>query len=374
MDEQIAQAASKFFFKKKAAYEAVADLTRRLESEKESLLAEQAKTSKAYEEYKQIIEPFEQRLKELESKAQQVRSEQRTLASETIEKLNKHILEAQLTVPKLKPGVTDSLFETDETNGRTRRDSFSIRSGVSKPFLVERREDSTLDGWYYWVFLVNIPAELEGTQSDSVLKNAYRNWKSLAASLNSTTKRIRDETIAKTQALIPWENRHGIQRREGSTLVSKQQEVTASVQRITERLANLKGGGKEASEMVEAEIQQRLRKITDEVDALQILRKQLLEDAARTASLDLKREFRAKFHQMLKQQASSSVHTGSKGDFSVPADIAYLFAERHRENGEKLVWLLVVDPKSPDIRMSNSNTTTAGSDYDQFWMLDWKLD
>jgi hypothetical protein len=58
----------------------------------------------------------------------------------------------------------------------------------------------------------------------------------------------------------------------------------------------------------------------------------------------------------------------------VPADIAYLYAERHRENGETLVWLLSVDAKSPDIRLSNSNTTAAGGVYDQFWMLDWKLD
>lgn len=383
LDDQIAQAVSKTNSVKQAASEAVADLARRLESEKEALVAEQAKTSKAYEEYKQIASPFDQRLKDLQVKAEQIRTDLHTLASETIEKLNRHILDAQLNVSKLKQLTAESLFATRSENNKTRQSASITASamntlagggGANNPFLIEQRSDGLVSGWYDWIFLVNIPAELEGTQSDSAVKSAYRNWKSLAASLDSTTERIRDETYAKTQALIPWENRHGIQRRQGSALVSEQQEMTTSVQRITERVASLKGGGKEASEMVEAEIQQRLRKITDEVDVLQIQRKQLLEDAAQTASLELKREFRAQFYQLLKQQASSSVQTGSKGDFSVPADIAYLYAERHRENGETLVWLLRVDPKSPDIRMSNSNTTTAGSDYDQFWMLDWKLD
>jgi len=380
LDDQIAQAVSKTNSVKQAASEAVADLARRLESEKDALLAEQAKTGKAFEEYKQIAEPFDLRLKDLQSKAEQIRAEQRMIATETIEKLNRHILEAQLTVPKLKSDVTDSLFSTtkertyDYDFARDKRPTqFTYgRGSASNPFLVNRKphDNSGSD----WIFLVNVPGELEGTQSDSVIKAAYQKWTALAGSLDSTKDRISHETIAKGQALIPWENRHGIQRRQGSALVSKQSDIKANAQQITERLANLKGGGKEASDMVEAEIQQRIGKINDEVEALRSQRKQLIEDAAQIASLELKREFRTKFYKLLKQQASSSVQTGSKGDFSIPAEMAYIFAERHRENGETLVWLLRVDAKSPDIRMSNSNTTRAGSDYDQFWMLEWNLE
>lgn len=374
LDEQIAQALSKTNAVSQAASEAVADLAQRLESEKDMLLVEQAKTSQAYEEYKQIADPFDQRLKVLQTKVEQIQTEQRTLASDTTEKLNKHIVDAQLTVPKLKAEIVDSLFATMSNSRQTRENAFTSGSGVRNPFLIETRPDSQVSGWYDWVFLVNIHAELEGTQSDSLVKTAYRKWTSLATSRSSTTERIRDETLAKGQALIPWENRHGIQRRQGSALVSKQEEIKANVQRIAERLASLKSGGKEANDIVEAEVQQRLRKIVEEADRLRSQRKQLIQDAAETASLELKREFSAKFYQLLKQQVSSSVQTGSKGDFSVPAEMAYLYAERHRENGETLVWLLHIDPQSPDIRMSNSNTTTSGSDYYQFWMLDWKLD
>jgi hypothetical protein len=84
--------------------------------------------------------------------------------------------------------------------------------------------------------------------------------------------------------------------------------------------------------------------------------------------------FSSLFYQLLKQQASISVQTGSKGNFSVPAEMAYLYAERHRENGETLVWLIHVDPQSPDIRMSNSNTTTTGNEYNEFWMFGHNLD
>jgi hypothetical protein len=78
LDKQIAQALSKTNTVNQAASEAVADLAHRLESEKDALLGEQAKTSKAYEEYKQIADPFGQRLKDLQTKVEQIRTEQRT--------------------------------------------------------------------------------------------------------------------------------------------------------------------------------------------------------------------------------------------------------------------------------------------------------
>lgn len=337
------------------------------------------KASKAYEEFNEITEPFDRTLKKLQFQAQGIRSEQRTLASKTIKELNRHIVEAKLTVPKFKPDIVDELFATTEqrtyaheTEGEKRPMPFVFGfDPLESPFLVDKSPHNSRGS--DWTFLVNIPADFEGTPIDSVIKASYKAWTSLQENLKKIEDEMRGQEIAKAEAIIPWESRHVIDHGQGTVLLSTQEEITASVKQITERLVSLKDGGKESSEVIEEEVQQRLGKFVNEVAVMQNQRKQLLEDAARTASLDLKREFRVKFHQLLKQQASSSVQTGSKGDFSVPADIAYLYAERNRENGETLVWLLRVDPNSPDIRMSNSNTTS-GSEYDQFWMLDWTLD
>lgn len=374
LDEQIAQADSQKNTVKQAASEAVADLVRRLESEKEALQAQQAKHQKAYEEYEQIIKPFDEQIKDLSSQAQLLQSNQRTLATQTIEKLNLHILEAQLTVPKLKMDVADSLFEINETNGDSREKPLSIESGGVNPFLLERRVDSTLSGWYYWVFLIKMPAELEGTQSESVVKAAYREWSAMQSKLKATNDQLLSQSNSKVQALIPWENRHGIQHQQGVEIVSKRQEVIVSLQQVTEKLANIKGGSKEGSDMIDAEIQQRLRKIADDVEVIKNHRKELLEESARSASLELKREYSAKFYALLKRHSYSDVHTGSKGDFSVPADITYLYAERHRDNGETLIWLLRVNPTSPDIKLSNSNAAAVGSRHDEFWMMESKVD
>ena len=279
-----------------------------------------------------------------------------------------------MTVPKLQMSVAGSLFETDEINADSREKPVSNESGAVNPFLLEQRVDSTLAGWYYWVFLIKIPAELEGTQSESVVKGAYREWSGMQNKLKATNDQILNQSNAKAQALIPWENRYGIQHQQGVELVSKRQEIIVSLQRIIEKLANLKGGGKEWSNIIEEEIQQSLRKITDNVEVIKNHRKELLEVSTRSASLELKREYSAEFYALLKRHASSTVHTGSKGDFSVPADVAYLYAERHRDNGESLIWLLCVNPTSPDIKLSNSNAAATGSSHDEFWMLKSKFD
>lgn len=371
LDDQIAQAVSKTNTVKQAASEAVADLARRLDSEKDALLAQQARTSKAYEEYVDISTKFENAIAGLKAETTRLAKERSQISSDTLDKINRHIVDAKLTVPKISLGRFDDLFgvSLDNTWGDDR-----LKRPDNRRFFVKRIFKGGILEEYDWVFLSKVPSELEGSPLEEAIKSAYENVVRLDDQRKIVERRISEQEDSWRTALIPWENLHGIQRRQGSALVSKQQEIAANVQRITERLASLKGGGKEASDMVETEIQQRLQKITDEVDAIRNQRRQLLEDAARTASLDLKRESRAKFHQLLKQEAASAVQTGSKGDFSVPADIAYIYAERHRENGETLIWLLRVDAKSPDIRMSNSNTTSVGSDYDQFWMMDWKLD
>ena len=90
-------------------------------------------------------------------------------------------------------------------------------------------------------------------------------------------------------------------------------------------------------------------------------------------------EFKAKyaleFYKLIEKNSVVTVRTGSKGDFIVPGEVAYLYAETKRENGEKIAWLVHVDPSSLKIKMSVSNAASAGSGgFDDFWMLRWSLD
>lgn len=89
-----------------------------------------------------------------------------------------------------------------------------------------------------------------------------------------------------------------------------------------------------------------------------------------------KESLRNEFYELLKKATTSTVRTGSKGDFTIPKETIYLYAENRRENGEKIAWLVRVDPKSPKIKMSLSNTASAGGqgDFDEFWVLRWNLD
>ncbi len=377
LDDKIADTVLKTNTVNQAASEAVAVLVRRLESEKDTLLAEQAKFGEAYEEYQKIANPFDERLGKLNRELESIQSRQKKLAADTIDKVNRHIVSNRLTVPTLKLTTPELLFAVIKVSSYSkdrnkRPNTYSLKYPYS-PFHVDSEIND--DKEYTWFFLENVPADLEGTPLNlEVIKSGYINFKILDVESRDAQRAIQTETIAKFTALIPWVNRHSLNSRQSLVLVSNHQESVTKTQRIIERIVSLKGGGKEAKDLADAEVQQRLQKLTDEVGALRDQRKQLLEDATKTASLELKLKFRASFFKLAREQASFSVQTGSKGDFSVPADIAYLYAERHRENGETLVWLLRVDPKSLDIRMSNSNTTTADGAYDQFWMLGWNLE
>lgn len=75
------------------------------------------------------------------------------------------------------------------------------------------------------------------------------------------------------------------------------------------------------------------------------------------------------FAALLSSNAVYSTRTGSKGEFQIPGNIAFVFAGKVRPTtGEAPCWLVKVDYQQKPIRLSNSNLT-AKDDSEELWML-----
>lgn len=362
-DASIAEVLARTSNLKQEATDLVANLAGKLEKEKETLLAEQARTSAALKEYQQIIAPFDERMKTQNAKFVELKTEQEKLAIETVERINKHIVEAQLKVPKLTVKSGEELFDTDR--------DFSQNRPSNKRFLA--KIDRQSGSYSFWHYFKKIPQELENTSSEAMVKDAYKKWTAQEAASDSLASEWRAEKEAKDAALIPWQNRHGIERNKGAVLVAAHEQQTAKIKGITERITRLRAGGTEGAALVEKAVQEGREKVETAVAELRKEREAIVEDATKAVTRGLKRQHHAKFLAVLAKQAATTVRTGSKGDFTVPADIAYVFAERKRDNGEHTLWFRRVDSKSPDIRLSNSNSLDLHRD-DMFWMFDLKFD
>ena len=152
------------------------------------------------------------------------------------------------------------------------------------------------------------------------------------------------------------------------------QRVKSRLDGYSELLIQLKAGGAGAEEIVAAWIRadgmSRINEINKDVKGLakyrvkdlRSQRAKVIDDAIEKTRDELNNDFKNAFYQMLKLHLVASVRTGSKGDFSVPAETAYVYAELERDNGEHLIWMIQVNASSPEIRLSNSNTS-------KFWML-----
>ncbi|MBM3877773.1 MAG: hypothetical protein FJ386_13835 [Verrucomicrobia bacterium] len=362
VDESIAKEFAKTNSLRQTATNLVANLASRLESEIAALVAAQAKTATALKEYQQITAPFDERLKTLKGKREEALAAQQKLTTETVEQINKHILEAQLKVPTLKVKSGEELFATSSRFEKTRPSR--------KQFLVKKVH--SVGDYSDWYFFENIPQELEGTLTEAVVRDAHRQWETLVAAAGEHTRASVAEFRAKDEGLIPWQNRHGIDRKQGAALVSTHEQQTAKMNEIRERITLFKTGGTEGAALVEKAVKEGRERVERAVAKLREEREQIIENATEAIANGLRRQHRNKFYAMLGKQATTSVRTGSKGDFTVPADVAYVFAERQRDNGEHRVWFRRVESKSPDIRLSNSNSTDAADE--KFWMFALKLD
>ena len=382
IDKNIAALKSKAASVLQDTQTATSDVLHQLESERNNSLADQAKSSKACDEYIQITQTTDQKIKELEAGADKIRSDQAALTSDTLTKINQYIVQAQLTVPKLDGDATNDLFELETGDDEETRPDPSSWGGKGGRFLVDTKphiyqsyEASGQHGTD-WFFLLYVPIELEGTQIDPVIKAAYQKWITLKSALASVTDQEGSEKTSEDQRLIPWENLYGISRNQGDDLIVQQGKLKGDIKQLDGQLDILKTGGKEANDLVQAAITTKIAEINQAVASLNEQRKNAVEEASETANAELKAQSRSKFYELLKNQTMTAVRTGSKGDFIIPGNTAYIYADAQRDNGEKLAWLVRADPSIPSVKLSVSNTASEGGDgeFDEFWMLKVNLD
>ena len=374
-------------------------LMRGIESERNAIAAEIAKNKDLLDEYKQIADPLDKRIEELRTEAAKVAQEKRELFSQTIQKINSYIVDSKLTVSRLKLKNDESLFETTKEftqhypsigHPESRPLPLTLTSypeGVRNPFLVDKtiynREGSDWNS--DWIFLNYVPAELEGTPMHAAIKAAYQNSLRLQSRIEDADRKLWAETAHEREQLLPWQNRRGISVSEGRGMIAQEAQQKINLARLDDQINGFKTDDPKARALVQGEIQKKVAELDEALTSLKKRREDFEREAAKkandaveesfeSAKNELKSEYRRKFYELLKKNILSAVRTGSKGDFIVPGETAYLYAETQRDNGEKITWLVTVDPKSPKIKMSVSNAASAGSgDFDDFWMLRWNL-
>jgi hypothetical protein len=127
-------------------------------------------------------------------------------------------------------------------------------------------------------------------------------------------------------------------------------ETSRKIEKLNEAIASLNDQNADAVAKFQAE--------------KDLLTSQAFEDFAHDARF----EFRKKFYEIV-EKSDYSIQTGSKGDFSFPADMEFAFAKKGPKNGVTLIWFIRLDPKKP-AQLSNSNVLQIGNDVDSFyWML-----
>ncbi|HMP81099.1 MAG TPA: hypothetical protein PKA41_00145 [Verrucomicrobiota bacterium] len=376
-------------------------LMRGIESERNAIAAEIAKNKDLLNEYKQIVDPLDKRIEELRIEAAKLAQGKRDLISQTIQNINSYIVDSKLTVSILELKNDESLFETTEeftqhypSIGSPERRPHPLNSylvGVRNPFLVEKRRNrmdygSASDWTSDWIFLKYVPAELEGTPMDATIKAAYKKSLSLQSRIEGANKKLWAETAREHEQLLPWQNRHGISISDGRGMIAQEARQKINLAQLDDQINDFRTDAPKARALVQAEIQKKIAELNESLTSLKKRREVFEREAAKKASdaveesfesvkNELKSEYRQKFYELLNKNVLTAVRTGSKGDFIVSGEAAYLFAETHRDNSEKLAWLVRVDPKSPKVKMSLSNAASAGGrgDFDDFWMLRWNL-
>lgn len=363
-----------------------------IESERNTLVAEIATRNDVWEDYKHSVKPIDHQRDELLGELEKTAREQKTIAHELIKGVNSQIAELQLSVPRLDPEDEDVfLFQTANQvtyNGEGQREMRPRPSGVGvffggvkSPFLLEQTPHNFNGS--DWIFLKNVPAELEGSKLESTIKTAYQKWRDLKSRSEKIRADFGDKGTLLDAQLVSWQNRHGFSQWDGQSFVEIKVQQEAKLLRLNDSLNILKAGGVDAHSLLQEEIKKRITIPEESLNSKRKRREEVVKEAVAKSQSELeykrnnlKAEYRQEFLELIKKYAVTAERAGSKGDFIVSGKAAYVYTENQRDNGEKLAWLVRVDPKSPKIKMSLSNTASAGGygDFDEFWMMHWNLE
>lgn len=366
VDEAIARAVAAKDLVSKDAQQVLAQAVNGLLATLEEKERSAARNAAALADYRRIADPLAAAISETEGALSGWKTQEAEALQTVLTTTNGIILQDAIRVPKLKASSLEEFFRE--------RDSLELggRRSNTDNFVLSRRPKSA-GNLVEVIVASNLPASLEGTRCEPVLQAAYAGWKELRERRTGLEQELKRRQAALAAALIPWSNRFDIPRGRVAAFVEAGQQEAAALEEHRRRLAALQGGGEEAQALLQKEREARTTAADEELAKLRAERESVVATATGSALRALEGKQAAAFGKMLLDSASFVTQTGSRGDFSVPADAAYVFAQRHRSNGEHIVWLLAVDRKSPSIRLCNSNAASSASSPNEGWMLEARL-
>jgi hypothetical protein len=369
-DARIVEASALCDAAPKGAEGVVAQSIAQLEADLKAQQAKQQTKEAAYREYLTIAQPLELGRTQAEAKMKAAGAAKQALANTMLAAINEVITADRLAIPKLPKLDADELFKTATIIQREQGSSSFQGFGN---LMVRHEPDPDNPGLFRNSYAGHLlPAELKGTRAEPEIYAAFEKWTGVEDEHIGAAQELAAVSAALAAALIPWSNRWDIPADSIPDFLAGRAVTDRAIQQRVAKIAELKAGPA-AQALVAEEVRQRKEDANKTLQYLKKQRDELVQTATKNFTEQTRLKFAAKFKTLIATEAKNQVRTGSRGDFSVPATAAYLYAERHRENGEHLVWLAPVDPLSARVQLSNSNTTASGNGINEFWMLDYQL-
>jgi hypothetical protein len=105
----------------------------------------------------------------------------------------------------------------------------------------------------------------------------------------------------------------------------------------------------------------------------QYQKSQFMERALGNKQLELIDTYYYKFLGLLKEKSFLKIRAGSRGQFKIPSNAKYIFAERIRNNGEHIFWFIEIEDNNINFHLSNSNAHIASGGDNKRWVYSHTL-
>ena len=113
--------------------------------------------------------------------------------------------------------------------------------------------------------------------------------------------------------------------------------------------------------------------LEEQLAAAQYQKTQFMERALGNKQSELIDTYYFKFMRLLTEKSFLEIRAGSRGQFKIPSNAKYIFAERIRNNGEHIFWFIKIEDNNVNFHLSNSNAHIASGSDNKRWVYSHTL-
>lgn len=113
--------------------------------------------------------------------------------------------------------------------------------------------------------------------------------------------------------------------------------------------------------------------LEEQLAAAQYQKSQFMERALGNKQSELIDTYYFKFMRLLTEKSFLEIRAGSRGQFKIPSNAKYIFAERIRNNGEHIFWFIKIEDNNVNFHLSNSNAHIASGGDNKRWVYSHTL-